>query len=329
MTNHNAAITDADRILAEYGLGPVVVAASKISTAPLTTQYEPHAIAACWPPIEEDCFAVLCASIKEHGLLLPITLHDNKVLDGCNRLRACCEIGIAPKFTVYTGSDPLGFALAANETRRHLDASQRSMVAAKLAQLPRGANQHASRDASSEISQTEAADLMHVGRAQVQRARVVQERAVPELVAVVDRGLISVAAAARLAEESVEDQQAIAALVSDGSSATAAIREVTGTVRNAPVASGVDGDQNRTESESASALEQVYLAYRALALADQDRHFRRLKTERAKADAIRAAAAEAQEEAIFREKVARANAQSAKTWASPATVSSEEPTSSP
>lgn len=71
-----------------------------------------------------------------------------------------------------------------NLHRRHLSASQRAMVAAKLATLPKGANQHASIEAP---SQADAADLLNVSRPSVQRAREVRDRGVPELQRAVER----------------------------------------------------------------------------------------------------------------------------------------------
>jgi hypothetical protein len=60
------------------------------------------------------------------------------------------------------------FGMAApNLKRRHLDESQRSMVAAKIATLPKGSNQHAPIGAP---SQERAADMMNVGRRSVRGA---------------------------------------------------------------------------------------------------------------------------------------------------------------
>lgn len=69
-----------------------------------------------------------------------------------------------------------------------MDESQRAMVAAKLARLLKGANQHAQICAP---SQSEAAILVNVSRRSVQMAREVLNDGVPELVEQVERGEIA------------------------------------------------------------------------------------------------------------------------------------------
>jgi hypothetical protein len=62
------------------------------------------------------------------------------VLDGRNRQRACNETGVAPRYRDLTDKDghPLRFVIAKNLSRRHLDESQRAMMAAKVATMPHG-----------------------------------------------------------------------------------------------------------------------------------------------------------------------------------------------
>ncbi len=94
-----------------------------------------------------------------------------------------------------------------NLRRRHLNESQRAMVAAKLANMSSGARTDlAPIDAKSDA---QAAALLNVGERSVERAKTVQREAIPELAAAVDQGRVSVSAAAEVARLSAEDQQAV------------------------------------------------------------------------------------------------------------------------
>jgi hypothetical protein len=77
--------------------------------------------------------------IRENGLRFPIVLLDGLVLDGRNRYRACKTVGVEPRFQDFNGNgDPVAFIVSVNVKRRHLNTSQRAMIAAKLANMPRG-----------------------------------------------------------------------------------------------------------------------------------------------------------------------------------------------
>jgi hypothetical protein len=151
-----------------------------------------HAACEMFPLMSAAELEELADDIRQKGLLRSILLHRGEILDGRNRLRACEIAGVEPRFDVYAGKDPIGFVVSANLQRRHLDAGQRAMIAAQLAKLPRGTNQHASKEAP---SQAQAAKLLSVSRASVQRAKAVVESGTPELVAAVVAGDVSVAAA--------------------------------------------------------------------------------------------------------------------------------------
>jgi hypothetical protein len=131
-------------------------------------------------------------------------LLDGRILDGRNRYRACRAAGIEPRFEQWTprheGDRPLAFVLSRNLVRRHLDESQRAMVAARAANLAAGVRGDYVTAASKEaaVSQTEAAARLQVSRSSVQRASKVITEGAPELVEKVDRGLIPVSTASRL-----------------------------------------------------------------------------------------------------------------------------------
>lgn len=95
-----------------------------------------HAACLLFPPLPPAEFASLVADITAHGLLHPIVLHEGRVLDGRNRLLACREAGVEPRFTEWQGDgSPLGWAISANLHRRHLSASQRAVLALDLLPL--------------------------------------------------------------------------------------------------------------------------------------------------------------------------------------------------
>ena len=166
-----------------------------------------HPLADIFPLLDGQDFAELVADIKApHGLREPIVMFEGKILDGRNRYRACEAAGVKPTFTVYTGDDPVAYVISLNLRRRHLSESQRAMVAAKLATLKLGDNQH-----SEGPSIEEASRLLNVGHASVERAKTVQRAGAPELVQVVERGRVSVSAAADIATLAVEQQQEIVA----------------------------------------------------------------------------------------------------------------------
>jgi len=161
---------------------------------------KPHPISEIFPAMEGADFDALVEDIKTHGLLQPLVMYQGKILDGRNRWRACEVLGIKPRWIDYEGNDPLGHVLSLNLTRRHLDASQRAMVAARMATLKLGANQHTQEGSRIQPpSQEEAARKMTVGRSGVKNARAVIEHGTPALVSAVDHRDIAVSVAGKIA----------------------------------------------------------------------------------------------------------------------------------
>jgi hypothetical protein len=89
-----------------------------------------HPIAKLFPMMPDEKLAELAESIRQNGLLTPITRDPNGVvLDGRNRLEACKMAGVEPRFQMHKGN-PVDFILAANITRRHLTEGQCAIIIA-------------------------------------------------------------------------------------------------------------------------------------------------------------------------------------------------------
>lgn len=182
-----------------------------------------HPLAEVFPLVEGDEFQRLVTDIKVNGLRQPIVQLDGMILDGRNRYRACLAAGRPPRYAnMPRGTDPLAYVMSANLHRRHLNESQRAMVAARLANMPFGGNQHiVETDTGSAplptliVTQSEAATMLDVSSRSLRSAKVVQDKGVASLVGQVERGTVAVAIAEKIARLPVERQEEISALAPD------------------------------------------------------------------------------------------------------------------
>ncbi|MBA3058751.1 MAG: ParB/RepB/Spo0J family partition protein [Gammaproteobacteria bacterium] len=166
-----------------------------------------HPVSEIFPSMPPAEFDALVGDITANGLREPIHIMGDSVVDGRHRYRACLQAGVEPQFVVVPdGTDLNALVISLNLRRRHLDESQRAMVAARLANLPLGSNQHAQICAPSQDS---AAEMLNVSRRTVQHARAVLEHGAPELATAVDTGVIAVSSAAALSRHTVDAQQAV------------------------------------------------------------------------------------------------------------------------
>jgi hypothetical protein len=161
------------------------------------TEYEFHPFANAFPMMNDQEHAALVADIKANGMSESITLYRGKILDGRNRYKALLELRRDPGGYVNeeeqfdNDDDALAFVVSINLVRRHLTTSQRAMIAADLSTLGHGQRK---KDTSNDVSQAEAAKMMHVSLPTSQRARKVKEKS-PELAAAVRAGDVSVSGA--------------------------------------------------------------------------------------------------------------------------------------
>jgi len=183
-----------------------------------------HPLADLFPLLEGAELDALAADIKANGLRETIVLAgDGSILDGRNRYLACKAAGASPRFESYRGTDPLGFVISKNLHRRHLNESQRAMVAARVANLAHGGDRRSDQAANlplevpvAEVGQARAAEMLNVSPRSVRDAKAVQEKGSPELARAVDQGKLAVSAAAKAATLTPETQAKIASEAEQG-----------------------------------------------------------------------------------------------------------------
>jgi ParB-like chromosome segregation protein Spo0J len=89
---------------------------------------ELHPLCTYFPRMSDAEFNSLKDNIQDNGQTHPIYTLDGMILDGGNRYRALCELGIDPVIIEYTGSNPTQFILSSNLHRRHLTQGQSAAI---------------------------------------------------------------------------------------------------------------------------------------------------------------------------------------------------------
>jgi hypothetical protein len=169
-----------------------------------------HPAAQLLPEMTPEEYSQLVDDIAAHGQRDPVWLYHGEILDGRHRHRACLELGLEPRFQEYKGNDPIDFVISKNLHRRHLTESQRSMVAAGLAELKVGANQHTQGGLPRGTpSVAEAAEKCQTSPRSVARAKKVLKTGNRELINAVKNAKVSVHEAATVAELPDDEQKAV------------------------------------------------------------------------------------------------------------------------
>ena len=235
--------TSSDQLL------PAIVPPPVLSIAPgsaepkaaepnITGPLSAHPAATLFPMMHGTDLGLLVEDIEANGLREPIVIYDGQILDGRNRLRACELAGIAPRFVEWDGvGSPIAFVLSRNLHRRHLNESQRSIVAARAKSMfeeeaaDRKASTHFAEGNSGPSSEgrndekhrettvganlrpplarvnNEAASLLNVSGRSVAFASKVLEQGDERVIAAIDAGTISVSDAAAVVDLPKEAQR--------------------------------------------------------------------------------------------------------------------------
>jgi ParB-like chromosome segregation protein Spo0J len=169
------------------------------------------------PACTEGEFKELKEDIKLNGLRLPIKIFDSKILDGRSRYRACVELEkeehpVEFKKELFFSSakevsdaDALAYVISMNIKRRHLSASQRALIAARLVTSKLGGDR--SVKLPTEITQDQVARLAGVATKTVTDAKLVLDKGSPEVVKKVVDGESAVSKAADQIRKEEEDKK--------------------------------------------------------------------------------------------------------------------------
>lgn len=94
--------------------------------------YSFHDVCFLFPEMSDQQIDELADDIKANGQLVPIVVHEDKIIDGRHRYVACGRAGVDPIYREWDGHGSMvAYVIALNRHRRHLTASQLAMVAAK------------------------------------------------------------------------------------------------------------------------------------------------------------------------------------------------------
>src|SRR6516164_9922803 len=188
---------------------PTTTTTTAAETVPAVRSLSLHDLCKIMPPHTKEEFKELKEDIRKNKLQIPIMTYEGKILDGRGRYNACAELakeGVETNFRteLYTGPDPRRYVVSANVKRRHLNESQRALIAAQLATFTHGGDRSkASIDA---LTQKEAALLLNVSEPSVERAVKVLKNGVPALVEAVKEGKLRVSAVENFAKSNDQDK---------------------------------------------------------------------------------------------------------------------------
>ena len=169
-----------------------------------------HPAATIFPEMSAPDYQTLKLDIEAHGVREPIWTWHDSIIDGRHRYRACSDLGIACPTREFKGAEDeiVGVVVSLNKNRRHLNASQLALVAAKIADMNQGHRSDLNLGPRGpRLSQPAAAAAVGVSVRAVKRASVVLQKGSPELTAAVESAKITVTEAARIAKVVPKAQQ--------------------------------------------------------------------------------------------------------------------------
>lgn len=168
-----------------------------------------HPLADLFPLIEGAEFDALCEDVRQNGLRHPIQIWNGQIIDGRNRYRALQAMGLVELGPAWVDDvshihERLlpAHVVSLNLRRRHLDETQRALIAAKLADMPAGRPKQKAagnavnlpgfeETAGASVATDDAAALLNVSPRSVRTAKAVLREAPPEVLSEAEQGKAS------------------------------------------------------------------------------------------------------------------------------------------
>lgn len=186
-----------------------------------------HPLCMILPEMPAGDYRRLVESIREKGLVRPITTYEDKILDGRHRYRACLDVGRPLRYEPYVGDDPAGF-VAASCVHRNLNASQRALIAAGFLEYEKAQARRRQADLNGKTktvlvedfppatadggkARDKAGERMQVSGRTVDDAAKVLKQAAPEVLEKVRSGKMALNEAKKVVQLNPEAQRRIAA----------------------------------------------------------------------------------------------------------------------
>ena len=169
-----------------------------------------HPYAKMFPKMAAAEFEELKRDIKMNGLRQPIVMHQGLILDGRHRFAACSDLDIEAAQEDFDGNDAaaLSYVISTNLHRRHLNESQRAMVAAELANMSEGRPKTV-QICTPGVSLADAATKMNVSRRSAANAKAVRDQGTDDLKDRVKSGNMAVSVAEKIARMPKDKQAEI------------------------------------------------------------------------------------------------------------------------
>lgn len=152
---------------------------------------EVHPLGKLFSGVVGSSYRSLKADIAEQGMTDAIVLYEGKILDGKVRHQICRELiqgnlftGDVTMQTLPAGVVPLRYLISRNLQRRHLNESQRAIIGVRILT---GANNDFKGRTDEQV-----AELFNISQRQAIAARQVINKGCPELIRLVEEGVIRV-----------------------------------------------------------------------------------------------------------------------------------------